>query len=113
MKLWCLRIFLGLRNIWAIRFFQVSAGSNYTAIVPLHSLPPRKSTGSRSSGLCLRSSFWTTLLTGIAVISAFIFFVIQWFYQDWTAKKDFFEHCQSLQVGQIHVQINVVLIGVA
>ena len=48
-----------------------------------------------------KSSFWTLLLGGLTIITGLLFFLLQWLYMNWTARKDFIEHCEGLQVSFI------------
>jgi hypothetical protein len=45
-----------------------------------------------------KSKTWNWVLGVMTLFSALAYFIIGWLYLDWTARKDFIEYCQSLQV---------------
>jgi hypothetical protein len=104
-KLFWLPFFRRFPRIAVIRSLQPSIDPVWIALIPIISLcrgALLERTGrsaARAYPFYRRSSFWITVLTGLAVISALIFFLVQWLYQDWTVRKDFLEHCQSLKAG--------------
>jgi len=62
--------------------------------------PAQSSQGPSPPTSCFKkSSFWTVLLGGLAILTGLLFFLLQWLYMNWTARKDFIEHCEGLQVS--------------
>ena len=91
----------------------ISAGSGYPALArisqaqPLHSQSPSAQPAAAQSvqghspqtSWFKKSTFWTILLGGLTIVTGLLFFLVQWLYMNWTARKDFIEYCEGLQVS--------------